>query len=37
MSSKLKRAAHILNALTLRLRTHLAIEQLPPFPVAQAS
>jgi hypothetical protein len=37
MSSTLKRAAQILDALTLRLRTHVAIEPLPPFPEAQAT
>jgi hypothetical protein len=36
MSSTLKRAAQILDALTLRLRTQVAIEPLPPFPEAQA-
>jgi hypothetical protein len=37
MSSTLKRAAQILDALTLRLRTQVAIEPLPLSPVAQAS
>jgi len=33
----LERAAKILDALNVRLRTHVAIDPLPPFPVAQAS
>jgi hypothetical protein len=33
----LERAAKILDALNVRLRTRVAIEPLPPFPVAQAS
>jgi ribosome-binding protein aMBF1 (putative translation factor) len=33
----LERAAKILDALNVRLRTQVAIEQLPPSPVAQAS
>jgi DNA-binding XRE family transcriptional regulator len=33
----LERAAKILDALNVRLRTQVAIEPLPPFPVAQAS
>jgi hypothetical protein len=33
----LKRAAKILDALNVRLRTQVAIEPLPPLPVAQAS
>jgi hypothetical protein len=33
----LERAAKILEALNVRLRTHVAIEPLPPSPVAQAS
>jgi transcriptional regulator with XRE-family HTH domain len=33
----LERAAKILDALNVRLRTLVAIEPLPPFPVAQAS
>ena len=33
----LERAAKILDALNVRLRTQVAIDPLPPFPVAQAS
>jgi ribosome-binding protein aMBF1 (putative translation factor) len=33
----LERAAKILDALNVRLRTHVAIEPLPPSPVARAS
>ena len=33
----LERAAKILEALNVRLRTQVAIEPLPPFPVAQGS
>ena len=33
----LERAAKILDALNVRLRSQVAIEPLPPFPVAQAS
>jgi hypothetical protein len=33
----IERAAKILDALNVRLRTLVAIEPLPPFPVAQAS
>jgi hypothetical protein len=36
-SITLERAAKILDALRVRLRTQVAIEPLPPFPVAQAS
>ena len=33
----LERAAKILDALNVRLRTQVAIDPLPPFPIAQAS
>jgi len=36
-SITLERAAKILEALNVRLRTQVAIEPAPPFPVAQAS